>query len=88
MATVKQLAMLGTAAECLYYNHAGFYDIAAPDWHHLPRAVRDQWIETAKDAIEGVGPQRLTRWAEYQNGFESSKVIARITPETPWGITR
>jgi len=87
MATITQLAMLGAAAECLYYNHAGYYGIAVPDWQHLPRAMRDQWIESAKDAIEGVGPQRLTRWAEYQDGFNSSKVIARISPSAPWGET-
>jgi hypothetical protein len=87
MDDLRRLRALGVAAECLYYNHAGFYDIAVPDWKHLPRATRDQWIESAKDAIEGVGPQRPTRWAEYQAGFNSSKVIARITPEAPWGET-
>ena len=87
MATIKQMAMLGTAAECLYYNHAGYYEIAVPDWKTLPRAMRDQWIASAQEAIEAVGPPRLTRWAEYHDGFNSSKVIARITPAAPWGET-
>ena len=81
-------SMLGTAAECLYYNHAGYYEIAVPDWKTLPRAMRDQWIASAQEAIEAVGPQRLTRWAEYQEGFNSSKVIAFIAPDAPWGVTR
>lgn len=49
--------------------------------------MRDQWIASAQEAIEAVGPPRLTRWAEYQEGFNSSKVIARITPAAPWGET-
>jgi hypothetical protein len=79
--TIKQMAMLGTAAECLYYNHAGFYGLDVPDWKTLPRETRDQWIESAKDAIEGVGQPRATPWQAY------GKVIARITPDAPWGET-
>ena len=66
----------------------GYYEIAVPDWKTLPRAMRDQWIASAQEAIEAVGPQRLTRWAEYQEGFNSSKVIAFIAPDAPWGVTR
>ena len=86
MVTIKQMAMLGTAAECLYYNHAGYYGLDVPDWKTLPRATRDLWIASAQDAIEAIGPPRLTRWAEYREG-QHGKVIARISPSAPWGET-
>lgn len=72
--TIPQAAICDSLARDLYESHARFYSIAVPDFSTLSYSTKKLWINRALEAIEAVGPSR-------------ARVLATITPETPWGAT-
>ncbi len=69
--TFKQTALCCVEGQRLYEAWAEFYGYEA-DWTSISKRRKDEWVETAKNAIEDVGPSR-------------ARVIATISPTEPWG---
>jgi hypothetical protein len=91
MATIRQNALCIELAKCLYYLSGAYHGKAARDFDTLNWYDRQKWVEEAEAACESASPLLTEARADYFDlastlaRRQAAKVLARITPETPWG---
>jgi hypothetical protein len=91
MATIRQNALCIELAKCLHYLGAAYHAKAARDFDTLPGIEKQRLIEEAELSCESLRtfyeparPDYFDLAATMARG-QAAKVLARITPETPWG---
>jgi hypothetical protein len=93
MATIRQTAYCIDLARCLYYLSAPYHGVAVRDFDTLNGIDKQPWIDEAEAAFDAVAPlvQRTPTRPDYFDlaaslaHKEAGKVLARISPQSPWG---
>ena len=91
MPTLHQNVCAINLAKALYYVRADYYGIAVRDWDALEPRQKHEYVEHAQDVLDAVRPAP-NRTVDYF-GLAATlarrahgTVVARISPETPWGV--
>ena len=91
MATIRQNALCIDLAQCIYYLSGAYHGKAARAFDTLSGHEKQLWIDEAEAACESAAPLLQETRPDYFNlaatlaRTQAGKVIAKITPETPWG---
>jgi hypothetical protein len=93
MATIRQNALCIELARCIHALAGPYHGTTMRAFDLMPAREQQRWIEEAEVAFEAAFPLvkvQPTRpdYFDLATGRardEARKVIAKITPETPWG---
>ncbi len=77
--TLHQNVCAINLAKALYYVRADYYGIAVRDWETLEPRAKHEYVEHAQDVLEALRAVARQR-------RQADKVVARISPDAPWGI--